>query len=168
MAAKRIDRKFDVATGDVTFTVVDTGATLIVNASELSGEIHTRMLMHGLNAKVGDSAGSPDSDAMKELVSTWDTLKSGVWNTRGSGGSGPRVTVLAEAMFNVQKGDLTLDQVVDKLEAMSKEKRRAIPQKYAKVKAEVEAIKTKRATEKSKAATKAAKDDESDIDDLLA
>ena len=167
MAAKRIDRKIDPASGDVTFTVVGTGETLTVNAKALSIDIQTRVVMHGLNAKVGDSAADPNVDAMKQLVSTWDQLVAGSWNTRGGGG-GPRVTVLAEAMFEVQSGDLTLDQIVDRLEAMSKEQRRDIPKKYAKVHAAMTEIKSKRAVEKSKAATKAAKGDESNLDEILA
>ena len=123
--------------------------------------------MHGLNAKVGDSAADPDADAFTQLVSTWDQLVGGTWNVRGSGG-GSRVTVLAEAMFATQNGSLTLDEIVDKLDAMSKEQRRDIPKKYAKVNAAMTEIKSKRATEKSKAAKKAAAADESNIDELLA
>ena len=166
MSAKRIDRNIDVETGNVTFTVVGTGEVLTVNANELSKEVQTRVMMHGLNAKVGDSAADPEANAMTQLISTWEQLKSGTWNVRGSGGA--RVTVLAEAMFEAQTGDLTLDQIVDKLEAMSKEQRRDIPKKYAKVHAAMSEIKSKRATEKSKAATKAAKGDESNVDELFA
>ena len=141
MSAKRIDRKLDIETGNVTFTIVATGKTLVVNASELTDDIRNRVILHGLNAKVGDSGGSPDVDAFTQLVSTWDQLKSGTWNTKGS--AGPRVTVLAEAMHSVQNGDLTLDEIVDQLNDMSKEQRRDIPKKYAKVKAAMEEIKAK-------------------------
>ena len=167
MAAKRIDRQIDVETGNVTFTVMDSGKALVVNASELSEEIRTRVLMHGLNAKVGDSAADPEVDAFTQLVSTWDQLVGGTWNVRGSGG-GSRVTVLAEAMFAIQNGDLTLDDIVDRLEAMSKEQRRDIPKKYAKVKLAMDEIKLKRASEKTKLSKKAAAKDESNIDELLA
>ena len=167
MSAKRIDRKIDVETGDVTFTIVETGKTLVVNANELPDEIRTRVVMHGLNAKIGDSAADPEVDAFVQLSSTWEQLREGTWNVRGGGG-GPRVTVLAEAMHLVQSGELTLDEVVDKLEAMSKEQRRDIPKKYAKVKSAMEEIRAKRATEKSKAAKKAAAGDDSNLDELLA
>ena len=167
MAAKRIDRKIDLETGNVTFTIVETGKSLVVNASELSEEIRNRIVMHGLNAKVGDSAADPDADAHTQLASTWEQLKEGTWNTRGGGGAA-RVTVLAEAMFAVQNGDLTLDAIVDLLEAMSKEQRRDIPKKHAKVKSAMEEIKAKRATEKAKVAKKAAANDDSNIDELFA
>ena len=166
MSAKRIDRKLDIETGNVTFTIVETGKTLVVNASELTDDIRNRVILHGLNAKVGDSGGSPGVDAFTQLVSTWDQLKSGTWNTKGS--SGPRVTVLAEAMHSVQNGDLTLDAIVDQLNAMSKEQRRDIPKKYAKVKSAMEEIKAKRATEKAKVAKKAAAADDSNMDELFA
>ena len=176
MAAKRIDRNIDLETGNVTFTVVDTDKALVTNPGDFIahtsdeiktflGDIGWRMLLHATNAKIGDSAANPEIDAYVAMVSTYDQLKDGTWNVRGTGG-GTRVTVLAEAMFAVQKGDLTLDQVVDHLDAMSKEKRREIPKKYAKVKSEMESIKAKRATEKSKAASKAAKDDESNVDEI--
>ena len=167
MAAKRIDRNIDLEAGTITFTVVESGQSVTVNAGELSEDIRTRVLMHGLNAKVGDSAADPEVDALTQLASTWDQLREGVWNTRGGGGAA-RVTVLAEAMFEAQTGDLTLDQIVDRLDAMSKEQRRDIPTKYAKVHAAMTEIKSKRATEKAKAATKAAKGDESNIDELFA
>ena len=178
MSAKRIDRKIDLETGNVTFTVVDTGKGVTANpadyikhpAQEIKGflgDVGWRMLLHATNAKIGDSAASPDVDAITAMTATRDQLAEGMWNTRGSGG-GPRVTVLAEAMFEVQSGELTLDQIVDKLEAMSKEQRRDIPKKYAKVHAAMTEIKSKRAVEKSKTAIKAAKGDESNMDELFA
>ena len=138
MAAKRIDRKIDMETGNVTFTIVGTDETLVTNPAdyvghpaaeikEYLGVVGWRMLLHAVNNKVGDSASSPNDDAMTQLVATWNQLKEGTWNTRGSG-SGPRVTVLAEAMFEAQTGDLTLDQIVDRLDAMSKEQRRPFRQ----------------------------------------
>ena len=167
MAAKRIDRKIDTVTGNVTFTIVETGKSLVVNANDLPEEIRTRIILHGLNAKVGDSAADPDVDALEQLVSTWDQLLAGTWNVRGGGGAA-RVTVLAEAMFATQNGTLTLDEIVDRLDAMSKEQRRDIPKKYVKVRASMEEIKAKRATDKSKLAAKAAKTDESNMDELFA
>ena len=167
MSAKRIDRKLDIETGNVTFTIVETGKSLVVNASELSEEIRNRVILHGLNAKVGDSGGALGVDSLTQLNATWDQLKEGMWNTRGGGGAA-RVTVLAEAMFSAQKGDLSLDNIVDQLDAMSKEQRRDIPKKYAKVKSAMEEIKAKRATEKAKVAKKAAASDESSIDELFA
>ena len=178
MAAKRIDRKIDLETGDVTFTVVESGQEVTSNptdyVSHTAEEIKTflgligwRMLLHAMNGKIGDSAANPGVDAYAQMVSTRDQLKEGAWNTRGGGGGGPRVTVLAEAMFDTQNGNLTLDEIVDRLEAMSKEQRRDIPKKYAKVHSAMEGIRAKRATKKAKAATKAAASDESNIDELL-
>ena len=178
MANKRIDRKIDLETGNVTFTVVGTGDAVIANPSDyinhpaqdikdFLGDIGWRMVLHATNNKIGDSAASPDVDALVAMTATRDQLVAGTWNTRGGGG-GPKVTVLAEAMFEVQSGDLTLDQIVDRLEAMSKEQRRDIPKKYAKVHAAMTEIKSKRAVEKAKTATKAAKGDESNLDEIFA
>ena len=178
MSAKRIDRQIDLETGNVTFTVVGTGQALVANPAdyishtaeeikEFLGDIGWRMLAHATNNKIGDSAASVDVDAMEAMTSTRDQLVAGAWNTRGGGGAA-RVTVLAEAMFSVQNGSRTLDDIVDQLDAMSKEQRRDIPKKYAKVKSAMEEIKAKRATEKAKVAKKAAVSDDSDMDELFA
>ena len=145
MAEKRIDRKIDVKAGTVTFTVVATGQSLIADQSKLSEEIRMKIVLAGLNVKVAGSALDPKVDPYEQMVSTLKQLETGAWNMRGSGDGTSPVTVLAEAMFAVQKGDLTLDDMVEKLDAMTKEQRRAIPVKYAKVKSAMEEIKAKRA-----------------------
>ena len=168
MSAKRIDRKIDLEAGTVTFTVVATGETLVADQSKLPSDMHMRAVLAGLNAKVGDSAADPNVDAFTQMTAIRDQLEAGNWNARGGDGGASRVTLLAEAMFAVQKGDLTLDDMVDRLDAMTKEQRKAIPLTYVKVKSAMEEIKAKRASEKAKVAKKAAAGDQSDIDELFA
>lgn len=55
--------------------------------STLSTEIQHRLMIHGGNAKVGDSAAGCDGqDAYDSIVSTWKTLKEGKWTERVIGG----------------------------------------------------------------------------------
>lgn len=63
--------------------------------NELSSEIKSRLVMHGMNAKVGDSAaGCNGQDAVDAITSTWNSLKEGKWTERVSGG-GDKVSLSA-------------------------------------------------------------------------
>ena len=153
MAQRRINRTVDFEKKTVTFGIVGSDDTLTVSVAELPKEMVTRAILHGLNGKIGDSAADPDTDALGAMQVVWDNVKAGNWNVRGSGG--PRITVLAEALVQVTGQEL--DAVVDKLESMSVEERRAIPKTYAKVKAAMDSIKASRAQAKAKASGQAAK-----------
>ena len=153
MAKRRINRTVDFDKQTVIFGVVGSDDTLIVSVAELPQEMVTRAILHGLNGKIGDSAADPDTDALTAMQVVWDNVKAGNWNVRGTGGA--RITVLAEALAQVTGQEL--DTVVDKLESMSVEERRALPKKYAKVKAAMDTIKASRAQVKAKASGKAAK-----------
>jgi len=167
MAKKRIDRSIDLANSTVTFTVMDTSESLSARVADFPADIVNRLILHGINAKVGDSAADPTVNAFDALKSTVEQLIAGTWNVRGSGG-GPRVTVLAEALSQVT--GQPLDAVVDKLDAMSPEERKALPKKYAKVDAAMKKIAADRATAKAKAAKGVAdkSTDEGDLDSLFA
>ena len=176
MSSRKINRKIDLETGNVTFTLLSTKEVLVAKPTDyidhtveeiksFLGDIGWRMLAHATNNKIGDSGGALNVDAFASMTAVHEQLIAGTWNTRGEGET--RVTVLAEAMFSAQNGDLSLDDVVDQLDSMSKEQRRDIPKKYAKVKSAMEEIKAKRATNKAKVAKKAAAADESNIDELF-
>ena len=152
MAKRRINRTVDFEKQTVTFGVVGSDDALTVSVSELPKEMITRAILHGLNGKIGDSAADPDTDALGAMKVVWDNVKAGNWNVRGAGGT--RITVLAEALAQVTGQEL--DTVVDKLESMSVEERRALPKKYAKVKATMDTIKASRAQAKAKLSNKAA------------
>ena len=166
MAQRRITRAVDFEKQTVSFGIIGTDQVLTCLVSELPEDMKVRAILHGLNGKVGDSAADPKTDAMSAMIGTWDNVKTGNWNVRGA--AGPTVTVLAEALAEVTGQEL--DAVVDKLEGMTAEERRAIPKKYAKVKAAMDTLKSNRAAEKAKASTKAAKgvkDDDGSLADLL-
>ena len=53
------------------------------NFSTLSTEIQHRLMIHGGNAKVGDSAaGSDGQEAYDSILSTWKALTEGKWTER--------------------------------------------------------------------------------------
>lgn len=63
--------------------------------SELSTEIQHKLMIHGGNAKVGDSAaGCNGQEAYDAIVSTWNNLKEGKWTERVAGG-GDKVSLSA-------------------------------------------------------------------------
>ena len=165
MAKRRIERVVDFENRVVTFNVIGTDNSLVAKYDDLSDEMKVRAALHGINGKVGDSAADPTVDAFTVMNETFTNVLAGNWNVRG-GGAGSRITVLAEALAEVTGQDL--DTVVDKLEAMSVEERRAIPSKYAKVKAAVDSIKAARAAAKAKTSKSAAKGtDDGDLAELL-
>lgn len=63
--------------------------------SELSQETQHKLMIHGGNAKVGDSAaGCEGQEAYDAIVSTWNHLKEGKWTERVAGG-GDKVSLSA-------------------------------------------------------------------------
>ena len=173
---RRIKRDINQETGNVTFTVVASGKTLVANPTDIVpghdvaqikkflGDTGWRAMLHAINAKVGDSAADKEKDALTVMTATLTQLKAGTWNVKGTGEG--VATVLAEAVAQVQ--GVSIDEATDVLEAMSKEERKAVPEKYAKVKSAMEEIRAKRAQEKAKLAKKAAAADTSDLGELFA
>lgn len=168
MSKKRIDRKVNVESGAVTFTVLDTGKVLAANISDFPDAIVRRLVLHGINAKVGDSAANPDVDAYEALSSTLEQLKAGTWNVKGAGGAS-RVTILAEAIARVK--NKSTEEVMETFdaqeEALSEEGFKAWKAKLAKnpkVAAVMLDIKNERLAEQRKSAKAAAKDAEDDLE----
>lgn len=64
------------------------GETLECDLSRLTPEIVTRLAMHGLSQKVGDSYASAESvtEAAESARAQWDGLLGGEWATRSGGG----------------------------------------------------------------------------------
>lgn len=63
--------------------------------SELSTETQHKLMVHGGNAKVGDSAAGCDGqEAYDAIVSTWNNLKEGKWTERVAGG-GDKISLSA-------------------------------------------------------------------------
>lgn len=162
MAKARIKREKDVEAGTVTFTEIESGKTVTADVKELfpdyanMSDVQRQTILHAINAKVGDSAASPDTNAIDAMQSTWDQVKGGTWNARGTGEGSARVTVLAEAVAALR--DMPVEEVVSRLADMSKEQKDNLA-KHGQVEAKMKEIKAKRAAEAAKKAKASAKDE---------
>lgn len=156
MARKRIDRKKDFEKGTVIFTVVESGITLECNIKELDPEMVHKLAVHGLNAKVGDSAADPNVDPLTAMQVAWEQLLRGEWSVRGEG-SGAK---LEEALAMVTGKDLA--EVTRRVASLSAEEKKAF-RKNAKVDAAMKQITAAQAKARAEKAANAAEDS----DDIL-
>lgn len=80
----------------------ENGAELRCDSNQLSEETKTRLMMHGLSQKVGDSYASSESlgEAVANAEGQWENLRNGEWAARSGGG------ILAEALARVTGKDL--------------------------------------------------------------
>lgn len=155
MAKARIKREQDVENGAVKFTVLESGKTLNAALGDLPQEMVNRLALHGLNAKVGDSAASPEVDALEAMTDTWNSLKSGVWAQRAGGGGGPRITQTVKVLHRVEekqakaqkRAPKTLEEITAWVADQDDEKLKAIRKhpdyQAAKVELEQEMVKAK-------------------------
>lgn len=98
MAERKVSK--EVREGTVAFTFHD-GAELICDPSTLSDEMKNQLILHGISQKVGDSYSGENAENCETIASkVWETLTKGEWSTR-SGGGGPRISQLAEALARV-------------------------------------------------------------------
>lgn len=119
---------------------------LTVKISEIPKETYDRLVIHGLNAKVGDSAASckTDEERIGAISASIRNLKNGVWNETSSGG-----TILAEAIARVKKLDvLEAQSIVDGLD----DEQLAAVKNHPKVKEAIAQIRTERAKTSAKSA----------------
>lgn len=157
MAQQRIKRSIDSEAGNVTFEIVASGAKLVVKAADFSADIQSRLILHGINGKVGDSAADPKLDAMEQLQATVKQLTEGTWAARASGGGGASSTLLSEALIRVT--GKTADEVKEKLESLTDDEKKAM-KKHAQVAAEIDKIKAERARDAAKKSAGAIKDED--------
>lgn len=167
MAQKRIDRKKDFDAGVVTFTVLDNGEQLVCNLADVAPgfdkmpAITRHLLVHAVNAKVGDSAADPKEAAMVAMITTWDQLVKGEWSARGEGTGGARVTVLAQAIAKVK--DKTVEEVAARLAELDDDTKKGL-RKNPRVAAAIAEINADRAKAKAKASKKSAEGATDDFD----
>lgn len=117
--------------------------------------IQKKMVLMAVNNVLGDTAADKEKDAIEAITARGVKLLAGEWSGRGSGGSGPRMTVLAEAVAAV-KG-MEIEDVIAKLETMDDETKKKLKAHPA-VAAKMAEITAKRAAEKAKKAKGDAKE----------
>lgn len=121
----------------VTFTVGKVELECSLRA--LTPEMVSRLAVHGLNQKVGDSAAGLKTDAeiLSALKATLANLTAGVWNSSGRGTS----SMLAEAVSRVMS--ITVAEAVAKLEKLDDEEHKKVTS-HPKVMLEMLKIKSER------------------------
>lgn len=145
MARANIATK-DIVADSVTFTFSD-GKQLVCMLPKLSPEIQTRLALHGIVGKVGDSyAGEKNVQAARALASSvWARLSEGDW-TRASTGGGGRISDLAQALSRVT--GQPLDACVEKLAEMEKSDKTGL-RKHVKIASALADITAERAAERA-------------------
>lgn len=127
--------------------------TLEIGVADVPKEIYDRLVVHGLNAKVGDSAAGlkTESEIVTALSATIEQLKRGIFNATRSGSG---ATLLAEAVAEL-KG-IEVEAAINYLGMLDDEKLKIV-EANAKVKA---IVARKRAERLAKAAESAEEDDD--------
>ena len=125
-ALERDDDGNDLEPG-VTFVVDGEEHTILL--SELPESVVTRLAVHGISQKVGDSYASaasvedmtPLAYAKKQIAETIQQLRGGEWRVTVAGG--PKATLLARALARVT--GRTLEESISAVENLNDEQKKA-------------------------------------------
>ena len=150
--AKKAEKTID---GDIiTIKFLETNEELVVDINDIPAETISRLAMHGLSQKLGDSyAGADAAESFARADGVAGDLRDGNWSTRVAA-SGPRTTQLAEALAAAT--GKTLEEAAAKLETLDDDAKKGL-RAHPQIKVELANIKAKKAAE---AAVKAAADSE--------
>lgn len=145
-----------VVEGDIiTITFEETNEVLAVDINEIPAEIISRLAMHGLSQKLGDSyAGADITEAFGRASGVAGDLKEGNWSTRVAA-SGPRTTQLAEALAAAT--GKTLEEAAAKLETLDDDAKKGL-RAHPQIKVELAKIKAVKAQEAAAKAAEGAAD----------
>lgn len=142
----------------VTFTFEDNGENIIFDLAKVDPSIITRLALHGLSQKGGDSyAGTAKAIAGTEVTApeyargqveaTIKQLYDGEWTTRTPGG-GPSVTDLATALAEVSGHPL--EECIERCSDASDEQKKAL-RAHPGIKAVMDRLRAERAAAKAAA-----------------
>lgn len=128
---------------------------LTIATKEVAKDLMQKLLVHGLNAKVGDAAAGAKTDAERiaAISQAIENLKRGVWREVSSGG-----TILAEAIARIKKLDIVEAQTM--LDGLDDEAMATL-QKHPAVKKAIAEIRAERLATAAKTA------DAADLDEIL-
>ena len=140
--AKKATKTID---GDViTIRFEETQEELQVNINDIPADIISRLAMHGLSQKLGDSyAGAEVAESCARATGVASDLKEGNWSVRVASGS-PRTTQLAEALAAAT--GKTLEEAAAKLETLEDESKKGL-RAHPQIKVELANIKARKAQE---------------------
>ena len=113
--------------GTVEFQFVGDAGTLVCDPAQLSEEMKTQLILHGIKQKVGDAYSGVKGDveeAVKLAQAAWDNLLAGRFSAARESSGTAGATELAKALAEVTGKDLAL--VISRLEEMTKEERKEL------------------------------------------
>lgn len=151
-----------VRTKGADFVSFAIGKTILtMKVSEVHAAVLNQVIVHGLNAKIGDKFASAkdltDAEIVDGISDVIKNLKSGIFNATG-GGSGS--SILAEAIARVRKVEVAVAKaLVDKLD----DEQLKNVSSNASIKKAIADIKAERAA----AVAKASADSSKELDELL-
>jgi len=152
MAAKKATKKVTDSGIDITF---ESGDALTVNLDQLDQSIVTKLALHGLSQKLGDSyAGAEMAEAFELASSVATRLIEGEWTqAREGGGGGARMSMLVEALAAAT--GQTAEASLDVVKGMSDEQKKEL-KKHPAIASKLATIAAERAVEKAAKAEQAA------------
>lgn len=142
--------------GDIlTIKFEETNEELVVDINNIPAEIISRLAMHGLSQKLGDSyAGADVAEAFARADGVAKDLLEGNWSTRVAA-SGPRTTQLAEALAAAT--GKPLEEAAALVETMDDEAKKSL-RAHPHIKAQLATIKATKAAEAAQKAAEAVGD----------
>lgn len=154
----------------VVFTFAN-GHVLTAVANDLPETVRTRLMLHGLSQKIGDSYASVKGivdDAIENAESVYELLKNGEWSDRAEG-VGPRPSMVADAIAEAlrKQGEEVDDTRLASIREKVKDKAtREGALKNPLIKAVYEQMRLVKAQERTDAALKAAAEAPADANAL--
>ncbi len=171
MAKKIVNLETKAVTFDFT---KDGGDAVVVGLGDLSEDIITRLALHGLSQKVGDSYANAKNQAdplkwaQEQVQSVIKGLKEGVFNIGRTGEGTTRVSMLARAIHRIKVAageESTEVQAQEAIDAMTKEQVAELKSKK-RIKKELDKIRLEDAAKAlERAQAKAAAGGDEDEDD---
>ncbi len=161
MAQAKFKKKADFDKGTVDFTVIESGDSLHVDASELSETVKAMCVVYCLNDRIPGAVSGSKVSPIDAMTAMWENMKAGIWSKKGEGVH--RITLMVEALMVVT--GQTQEEVEKKLEDLKAAdevngtKDVAALKKHPDMVAATAKITAARAKERSKSAADAAKGD---------
>lgn len=141
---KFCDKDYDLDTLEVFFKFGN-GEELVFDTKKCSEEIRTTLMLHGASQKIGDSFAGAKGNFVEGIQSAKDVIEqlyAGAWQASREGDARPRLAELAEAIARI-KG-VPLDAATAAVEKGTDEQRKAW-RSNARVKLEIQKIRTEKA-----------------------
>ena len=149
--AKKASKKVTDSGVEITF---ESGEVVAVQLSDLSEGIITKLALHGLSQKVGDSyAGAELAEAHELAGNVIERLVAGEWTQAREGGGTSRVSMLVEALAAATGKDN--DEALEVVKGMSEDQKKEL-KKHPAIAKELATIAAERAVAKAARAEAAA------------